>query len=338
VAAARAAFPAWSHTLPAERQRLFLRGADLFEGKRVELVAILAEETGCTYGFALFQAQFVAQLMREAAAQVYGPTGEILPSDLPGAFQMVVRHPWAWAGIGPWNAPLILSLRSVCLPIAYGNTAVLKPSTESAVAGGMAIAEVFHEAGFPKGVLNVVTNGPGQSGAIGDCLIAHPWVRRLSLTGSSAVGRQLAEKAGRHLKRVALELGGQNPFIVLADADIDAAVRAAAFGAFFHQGQICMSTRRILVERPVARELTEKLVRKASSLKIGDPRDRETAIGPLINRRQLEAVEKSVAAAVGSGAKVLCGGRSEGPAISRPCWPASRGVRPSCARRLSGRW
>jgi acyl-CoA reductase-like NAD-dependent aldehyde dehydrogenase len=313
IKAAQDAFHAWSHTLPAERQALFLKAADVLEKKRDEIVNILAEETGCTFGFAMFQATFTPGLLREAAAQVHAPIGEILPSDLPGAFYMAIRQPvGVVAGIGPWNAPLILSLRSVCLPIAYGNTAVLKPSTEAAVAGGVVIAEIFHDAGFPKGVLNVVTNGPGGSEAIGDEFIENPKVRRISLTGSSAVGRQLAEKAGRHLKRVALELGGQNPMIVLRDANIDDAVAAAAFGAFLHQGQICMSTRRIIVEKPVAKEFTEKLVRKASFLKVGNPKEPDTIIGPLINQYQFDQVKKSVEEAVADGAKILCGGRSDG--------------------------
>jgi aldehyde dehydrogenase (NAD+) len=312
VEAAAAAFPAWSQTLPAERQAMFLKAADILEKKRDEIVAILAEETGCTFGFAMFQAGFTPGLLREAAGQVNQPRGEIIPANLPGAFYMAIRQPvGVVAGIAPWNAPLILSLRSVCMPIAYGNTAILKPSTESAAAGGVVLAEVFHEAGFPKGVLNLVTNGPGKSGEIGDEFIENPKVRRINLTGSSAVGRQLAEKAGRYLKRVALELGGQNPMIILRDADIENAVNAAAFGAFLHQGQICMSTRRIIVEKPIAREFTEKFVNKVSTFKVGNPKEPDTIIGPLINQQQLDQVIKNVAAAVQDGAKILCGGKSE---------------------------
>lgn len=311
--AAVAAFPAWSHTLPAERQALFLKAADILEKKRDEIVTILAEETGCTFGFAMFQAGFTPGLLREAAAQAHQANGEIIPADLPGAFYMAIRQPvGVVAGIAPWNAPLILSLRSICLPIAYGNTTILKPSTESAVAGGAVIAEVFHDAGFPKGVLNLVTNGPGGSGEIGDEFIENPKVRRISLTGSTTVGRQLAEKAGRYLKRVALELGGQNPLIILRDADVDNAVNAAAFGGFLHQGQICMSTRRIIVEKPIAQEFTQKFIRKVSTYKVGNPKEPDTIIGPLINKQQFNQVKKSVDAAVRDGAKVLCGGKSEG--------------------------
>jgi len=311
--AAVVAFPGWSHTLPAERQALFLRAADILEKKQNEIVTILGEETGCTFGFAMFQTQFTPSLLREAAAQTHQANGEIIPADLPGAFYMAIRQPvGVIAGIAPWNAPLILSLRSICLPIAYGNTAVLKPSMESAVAGGVVIAEVFHEAGFPKGVLNLVTNGPGRSSEIGDEFVENPKVRRISLTGSSAVGRQLAEKAGRYLKRVALELGGQNPLIILRDANVDDAVDAAAFGAFLHQGQICMSTRRIIVEKPIAKEFTEKFVQKVSTYKVGNPKEPDTIIGPLINQHQFNEVKRSVDVAVRDGAKILCGGKSEG--------------------------
>ncbi|OGP64515.1 MAG: aldehyde dehydrogenase [Deltaproteobacteria bacterium RBG_13_47_9] len=311
--AAVAAFPAWSQTLPAERQALFLNAADILEKKRDEIVTILAEETGCTFGFAMFQTLFTPGLLREAAAQVHQANGEIIPSDLPGAFHMAIRQPvGVVVGIAPWNAPLILSLRSICLPIAYGNTTILKPSTESAVAGGVVIAEVFHEAGFPKGVLNLVTNGPGRSGEIGDEFIENPKVRRISLTGSSAVGRQLAEKAGRYLKQIALELGGQNPLIILCDADVDNAVNAAAFGGFLHQGQICMSTRRIIIEKPIAKEFTEKFVKKVLTFKVGDPKEPDTIIGPLINKQQFNQVKNNVEAAVRDGAKILCGGKSEG--------------------------
>ena len=313
VDAALAAFPSWSKALPAERQALFLKAATLLEQKQQEITAILADETGCTFGFGMFQTTFTPGLLREAASQVHQANGEIIPADLPGALYMAIRQPVGIvAGIGPWNAPLILSLRAICMPIAYGNTTVLKPSTEAAVAGGIVLAEIFHEAGFPKGVLNVVTNAPGGSSDIGDEFIENPEVRRINLTGSTATGRQIAEKAGRYLKRVALELGGQNPMIILRDADIDAAVNAAAFGGFLHQGQICMSTRRIIVEKQILTEFTDKFVKKVSAFKVGNPKEPDTIIGPIINQQQLNMIKSSVEAAVKDGAKILCGGKSEG--------------------------
>jgi aldehyde dehydrogenase (NAD+) len=223
---------------------------------------------------------------------------------------MAIRQPvGVVAGIAPWNAPLILSLRAVALPMACGNTTVLKPSAEAPVSGGIIFAEIFEEAGFPKGVFNVVTNGPGFSGEVGDELIGHPKVRRLSFTGSSEVGRQIAEKAARHLKKVTLELGGNDPLIVLKDADVDYAVNAATFGRFNHQGQICMSSKRIIVERPLAARFTRKFVEKVRTLKVGDPQDPDTIIGPLINQGQVHKLHKQVQEAIKQGAKLVCGGK-----------------------------
>ena len=308
--AAAAAFPEWSHTPPAKRQRYLLRAADIFEERQQEILNIVAQETGAAFGFGMFQTDFVSGLLREAAAQVHAIGGEIIPADLPGAFFMAIRQPvGVVAGIAPWNAPLILSLRAVALPMACGNTTVLKPSAEAPVSGGIVFAEVFEEAGFPKGVFNVVTNGPGFSGEVGDELIEHPKVQRLSFTGSSEVGRQIAEKAARHLKKVTLELGGNDPLIVLKDADVDYAVNAATFGRFNHQGQICMSSKRIIVERPLAAHFTKKFVEKARTLKVGDPQDPDTIVGPLINQVQVDKLHKQVQEAIKQGAKLVCGGK-----------------------------
>jgi acyl-CoA reductase-like NAD-dependent aldehyde dehydrogenase len=190
---------------------------------------------------------------------------------------------------------------------------VLKPSELSPYSGGLLWGEIFTEAGLPPGVLNVVTHGPGEAGPIGDELIESPHVRRLNFTGSTETGRKLAEAAGRNLKRIVLELGGYNPLIVLADADLDYAVDASAFGAFLHQGQICMSARRIIVERPIAEQFIERLSAKTSGLKAGDPREHDTIIGPLISEGALETVKGRVADAVAKGARVLAGGEASGP-------------------------
>jgi aldehyde dehydrogenase (NAD+) len=311
--AAAAAFPDWSHTPPAERQRYLLRAADIFERRRQEILNIITQETGGTFGWGMFQTGFVPGLLREAAAQVHAIGGEIIPADLPGAFFMAIRQPvGVVAAIAPWNAPLILSLRAIALPIACGNTTVLKPSAEAPVSGGIIFAEVFEEASFPKGVFNVVTNGPGFSGEVGDELIEHPKVRRISFTGSSEVGRQIAEKAARHLKKVTLELGGNDPLIILKDADIDYAVNAATFGRFNHQGQICMSSKRIIVEKPLAAHFTRKFVEKVQRLKVGDPQDPDTIIGPLINQEQVDKLHKQVQEAIKQGAKLVCGGKYDG--------------------------
>jgi len=313
IAAADAAFPDWSHTPPAERASYFLKAADILEKRQKELLKILAEEAGTTFGVAMFQLGFTPGLLREAAAQMHGAIGEIIPADLPGAFFMTVRQPvGVVAGISPWNVPLILSLRAFTFPLAYGNTTVLKPSAETPVSGGLVIAEIFEEAGFPKGVFNVVTNAPGSSQEVGDEFIENPKVRRISFTGSTKTGRWLAEKAGRHLKRVALELGGSDPLIILQDAAIDCAVNAAVFGRFMHQGQVCMSSKRIIVEKPVAQEFISEFVKRAKRLKVGDPRQPDTIIGPLINRWQLDTLKDQVEEAISKGAKVLCGGKYEG--------------------------
>ena len=311
--AAAAAFPAWSQTPPAERQRIFLKAADLLEARRDEVVSMLARETGATFGFGMFQSFFVPSLFRQSAALAYAPLGQVLPSDT-GAFAMGLRRPAGVVGaFAPWNAALILSARSISAPLALGNTVVLKPSEWSPWSGGILWAEIFAEAGLPAGVLNVVTHAPGDAGPIGAALIEHPAVRRLNFTGSSAVGRLIAEAAGRQLKRVVLELGGYNPLVVLGDADLEYAVNASAFGSFLHQGQICMSTRRILVERSIADEFVERLVEKTKGLKTGDPKEHDTVIGPLINQGALELVKQRVDGAVADGARVLAGGEAVGP-------------------------
>jgi acyl-CoA reductase-like NAD-dependent aldehyde dehydrogenase len=311
--AASAAFPAWSASPPAERQRIFLKAADILESRMDEVVSILARETGSTFGFGMFQMHFVPGLFRQAAATPYQPIGEVIPSDNPGTFAMGIRKPVGVVGaIAPWNAALILSARSIAAPLALGNTVVLKPSEWSPISGGLLWGEIFAEAGLPDGVLNIVTHAPGQAAPIGDELVSNPAVRRINFTGSTNVGRKLAEAAGRYLKRVVLELGGLNPVIVLADADIDYAANATAFGAFLHQGQICMSARKVFVERSVADEFVEKLTAKANSFKAGDPKEHDTIIGPLINEDALAMVKGRVDEVVAKGGRVLAGGEAVG--------------------------
>src|SRR5262245_18785198 len=310
--AAAEAFPAWSQTPPAERQRIFLKAADLLESRAEEVAGWLTNETGSTFGFSMFQLHFVPGLFRQAAALAYAPVGEAIPSDT-GKFAMGLRRPVGVVGaIAPWNAALILSARAISAPLALGNTVVLKPSELSPYSGGLLWAEIFGEAGLPAGVLNVATHAPGEAGPIGDELAEHAAVRVINFTGSTETGRKLAEAAGRNLKRVVLELGGHNPLIVLADADLDYAVDAAAFGAFLHQGQICMSTRRIIVERPIAEEFSAKLAEKTKGPKAGDPTEHDTIIGPLITGTALETVSKRVDDAVSAGARLLAGGEAVG--------------------------
>jgi len=316
VAAAAEAFPDWAALPPAAKQDLFLRAADLLRERQPELVRLATVETGCTFGFGMFQTEFVIGLLRQGAGLVYAPTGTVIPSDMPGALAMGLRQPvGVVGGLAPWNAPLILSLRAVVAPLALGNTVVLKPSEHSPLVGGLALAEVFAAAGFPPGTVNVVTHAPGEAAPIGEELMANPLVRRISFTGSTATGRRLAEQAGRHLKRMVLELGGQNPLLVLDDADVGYAVDAACFGAFLHQGQICMSTRRILVDRSVAGAFTEALAAKTASLKAGNPAEPDTIIGPLITPEAAELARGRIAAAVDRGARVLAGGDLDGSVL-----------------------
>jgi acyl-CoA reductase-like NAD-dependent aldehyde dehydrogenase len=312
IEAAAEAFPAWAQTPPAERQRIFLKAADILEARQEDVAAWLTRETGSTFGFAMFQLHFVPGLFRQAAALPYMPMGEVIPSDT-GTFAMGLRRPVGVVGaIAPWNAALILSARSIAAPLVLGNTVVLKPSELSPYVGGLLWGEIFGEAGLPEGVLNIVTHAPGEAGPIADELTENPHVRVINFTGSTETGRRIAEAAGRNLKRILLELGGSNPLIVLEDADLDYAVDASAFGAFLHQGQICMSARRILVEQPIADAFVEQLVEKTKGLKSGDPKEQDTIIGPLITEDALSKVKGRVDDAVEKGAKVLAGGEADG--------------------------
>ena len=319
IEAAHAAFPKWSATLPGERQAIFLRAADGLERRRPEVVELLARETGCGADFAAVQMRFTVSLLRQSAALPYAPLGQLMPSDVPGTTASAVRRPVGVVGaIAPWNASLVLSGRSIAGPLALGNTVVLKPSEESPASAGTLWAQLFEEAGLPPGVLNVVTHAPGEAGAIGDEMVFNPLVRRINFTGSTATGRRLAEAAGRNLKRVVLQLSGQNPLIVLEGVDLDYAVDAAAYGAFVHQGQICMCARRIYIERSISEEFEERFAAKASSLPMGDPSDPSTVIGPLINKWALSLITRRVAEAVAQGARVLAGG-----VAAPPCYPAT---------------
>ena len=313
VEAAAAAFPAWSATAPSVRRGLFLKAVEVLNRRQAEIARIMAEETGGTFGWGMFNCIFAAGILSEAAAQSYGLIGEIIPSDLPDTTAMATRQPvGVVVGIAPWNAPMILGMRAVALPMAYGNTVVLKASEESP-GTHLAIGSVFEEAGLPKGVLNVITNAPADAAEVVDELIENPKTRRISFTGSTKIGRIVAEKAGRHLKRAVLELGGKAPMIVLADAEIDDAVAAANFGAFMNQGQICMSTERIVVEKAVAEAFAQKLAAKARLLKVGDPMQPDTQIGCVINAAAIERVQGLIDDAVSKGAQMLCGGRAQGP-------------------------
>lgn len=313
VAAAAAAFPCWAAMPPGERQRLFLKVADVIERRTKDIIHTMAIETGASAIFSAFQVNWCANLMRQASNWCYLPVGDVLPSDTHGRFAMAVRKPLGVvAGFTPWNGAFSLALRTFALPMAFGNTVVIKPSELAPISAGLIQAEIFEEAGFPPGSFNVITHGPGDAGEIADVFFESPYVRSINFTGSANVGRMLGGRAGQALKRIVLELGGYNPMIILRDADITNAVNATAFGAFFHQGQICTNTRKVFIERAVHDEFVEKLVTKTLTIKAGDPRDPSNIIGPLINDQAVRLCEERVQDALDQGARLVTGGKAIG--------------------------
>lgn len=313
VQAAAAAFPDWAATPPEDKQRLFLKTADVVEERVPQIKRVLAEETGCADAFAGFQLKWIVGALRQAAGWVYQPSGEIIPSDMPGAMHMAIRRPLGVvASFSPWNGAQVLAWRAVIPPVAWGNTVVLKPSELAPISAGLLLPEIMDEAGWPAGVVNVVTHAPGEAEPIADEFFENPAVRCINFTGSTRTGRMLAERAGRHLKRIVLELGGYNPLIVLDDAELDYAVDATAFGAFFHAGQICMNARKVIVQEGIADEFVERLARKAREVRVGDPKAPGTIVGPLINDEAVASVRRDVDDAVGRGARVVVGGEADG--------------------------
>jgi len=315
--AAWKAFPTWSAIGPNERRAKLNKAADLLEAKAGQFATLMLAETGCTMGWGHFNVHFGAILLREAAAMTTQITGEVVPSDVPGVLAMALRQPVGVVlGIAPWNAPVILGVRSVAMPLACGNTVVLKAS-EVCPATHRLIGTVLKEAGLGEGVVNVITHDAKDAGAVSEALISHPAVRRVNFTGSSRVGKLVAQTAAKYLKPVLLELGGKAPLIVLEDADLDAAVSATVFGAFANQGQICMSTERVIVQEKVADEFAQKLAKRVAGLPVGDPREGEVVLGSLVGRPTVERVEKLVAEAVSQGAKVLAGGEKTSGTIMK---------------------
>ncbi|WP_397473274.1 aldehyde dehydrogenase family protein [Pusillimonas sp.] len=316
IEAADKAFPAWAAMGARERQALFLKAADILERRADEIVLILAQETGTAAPFARFQIQWASGLLRQAAGYPYLPGGEIVQSDTPGVFAMAVRRPLGVvAGISPWNGALALGFRTIVAPLACGNTVVLKPSEEAPVSAGLLMGEIMTEAGFPPGVVNVITHAPGAVGPVADQLFESDKVRAYNFTGSSATGAMLAARAGQHLKRIALELGGYNPMIVFEDADLDYSVDTAIFAAFFHQGQICMNTRKILVQRSRYEDFLTRFGARARQIKAGDPSNPQNKIGPLINDAAVGKVKLAIKQAVDKGARIVAGGGADGRCV-----------------------
>lgn len=309
IAAAQAAFPAWSNLMFQERAHYMLKIADVWEKRAPDFVAAAQAEGGGWFGKGMFEAGYVAEVFRAAAGVLYGSIGEVLPSEH-GKFSTAVRYPMGVISvISPWNMPGILTARGFAFPMAAGNTIVLKPSEDTPYAGGLFFAEVLEEAGIPKGVFNVITCSRDRVQEMGDEMIENPLVKGISFTGSTPVGRQIAAKAGAHLKKCCVELGGKDSLIVLEDADMDRATSAASFGSFMHQGQICMSVEKVLVQESIYADFLRQFVARASRLKTGDTKDKANVIGPLINERQVARVKHQIEDALAKGAKAVLGGR-----------------------------
>lgn len=310
-ARAAAAFPAWAATGPNARRAVLMKAADALMSKADAFVDAMMGEIGATKGWALFNLGLAAGMVREAAAITTQISGEVIPSDKPGCLAMALREPvGVILGIAPWNAPIILGVRAIAVPLACGNAVILKAS-ETCPRTHALIIEAFAEAGFPDGVVNVVTNAPADAGEVVGALIDAPAVKRINFTGSTAVGRIVAKRAAEHLKPCLLELGGKAPLIVLEDADLDEAVKAAAFGAFMNQGQICMSTERIIVVEAVADAFAAKFAAKAKSMATGDPREGNTPLGAVVDQKTVSHVNALIDDALGKGAKAIAGGKGE---------------------------
>ncbi len=314
IEAAAVAFPTWSALGPGARRALLNKAADIMDSKAAEFTRLMTSETGSTGPWGGFNTMFAAKVLREAAAMTTQISGEVIPSDKPGNMSFGIRQPvGVCVGIAPWNAPVILGTRAIAMPLACGNTVVLKAS-EMCPGTHRLIGQVMREAGLPEGVVNVVTNAPADAAAVVEALVAHPAVKRVNFTGSTRVGKIIAKLAAEHLKPVLLELGGKAPLIVLDDADLDAAVNAAAFGAYMNQGQICMSTERIIVQEKIADAFVAKLAAKAASLPAGDPRG-QVVLGSMVTADAAARVEEMVQDALAKGASVVAGGKRNGAIV-----------------------
>ncbi|WP_194923953.1 aldehyde dehydrogenase [Catenulispora pinisilvae] len=314
VNSAKKAFPEWASRSPAERSRILLTCADALEARSAEISEAVTAEMGGPSGWGHFNIKILVDKVRYAAMSAYeGLTGEVIPSDNPRRTALAIRKPvGVVASIVPWNAPVLLVGASVPAALVLGNTVVMKASEQTPRTHGL-VVRCFAEAGLPDGVLNLITNAPRDAAEVVDALVSHEDVRRVHFTGSTRIGRIIAEKAAKTLTPVVLELGGNAPFIVLADADLDVAVSAAAFGSFANTGQGCLSTGRIVVDRVIAEEFSRRLAAVAGTIVYGDPRRAQTMLGPLINPNSVNHVQELVEDAVKGGADLLAGGRADGP-------------------------
>jgi benzaldehyde dehydrogenase (NAD) len=308
-AAARAAQPAWAATLPAARATILNKAADLLEQNAEELIGWIMRESGSIQPKAGIEIEHGAAFLRHAAAAAIEPNGLMLPSMEPGRQNFARRVPHGVVGvISPFNFPLVLSVRAIAAALATGNAVVHKPDPRTSISGGIIIARIFEEAGLPEGVLHIL---PGGIEA-GEAMCSDPNIAMISFTGSAAGGSRVGELAGRHLKKVQLELGGKNALIILDDADVAVAASNAAWGSFLHQGQICMSTGLVLADRKIASEIAGQLAAKAAHLPAGDPSTGQVALGPIISDAQVAKIQAIVDDALAKGAELLAGGATNG--------------------------
>lgn len=312
-AAAAEAQKKWAQIPPSQKRNIFDEAVRVMKERKEEITEWITREIGGTRTKAELEWGLTLENIRVASAYPFETTGKIFPSMIPGKESRMYREPrGVITVITPWNFPMTLSMRSVAPALATGNAVVLKPAEDSPVTGGTLIAKIFEEAGLPEGLLNVML---GKGSEIGDYIVEHPLSELVSFTGSTPVGKGIAQKAGERIKDVSLELGGNNAFVILDDADIDKAADAAIFGKFMHQGQICMAINRILVDKKLSEEFTQKFVDKAKAIKTGNPGDAETELGPVINSGQAEQINAMIDKAIEEGAELMTERKTEGNVI-----------------------
>ncbi|MDN5752281.1 MAG: aldehyde dehydrogenase family protein [Nitrosospira sp.] len=300
----------WAAATPQARRDVLLRAAEILIERKEEIAELLIRETGGTRAKAETEWSLVYEGTLEASTYPFRMKGEILPTGIPGKEGRVYRQPVGVVGvISPWDFSLQLTNRSVAPALATGNAVVLKPASTTPITGGLLFAKIYEEAGLPPGVLSVVVGGGSE---IGDAFVEHPIPRVITFTGSTEVGRHIGELCGKYLKRAALELGGNTPFIVLEDADQDLAVNVAVFGKFLNAGQICMAINRIIVDKKIHDEFLERFTERVKALKWGDPAQGDTDMGPIIERKQFDNIRTLVDETIKAGARVVLDGPSQG--------------------------
>jgi benzaldehyde dehydrogenase (NAD) len=308
-AAASAAQPAWAETNYQERAAVLRRAAEIYEAHRPEFGSWTQRETGAHRNKVHHEQNFTVAELLAAAAMPWQPYGSLVPTVQPGRLSMIRRVPVGVVGaITPWNSPSVLGMRVVAPALALGNAVVLKPDPQTPVCGAAVFAAILKEAGLPDGLFQVVLGGAD----VGEALVTDPNVRMVSFTGSTAAGRRVGGLAGEMLKKVSLELGGNNAFVVLDDADLDAAASAGAYSSFQFQGQVCFAVGRHIVHRSVADHYVELLAGKAGRLRLGDPYREDVDLGPIVNEKQLARVDGIVQRSIAGGARLVVGGTYEG--------------------------